>query len=220
MWYRRSFTLPEELRGRRILLHFGAVDFSCAVYVNGQQAGTHRGGYTPFQFDITPLLRDGENDLCLRVEDAPDCTQPRGKQYWDRGLMGCWYTPVTGIWQTVYLEAAGETALRQIHITPDIDHCRFTAEIILDGRPAENAELELDVFFQGKLCRTVRSTVADRTARITVDLIVRGDLDPVHLWSPGSPNLYDLRVRLLENGRETDAVSTYFGMRKVEVKDG
>ena len=220
VWYRRSFTLPEELRGRRILLHFGAVDFSCAVYVNGQQAGTHRGGYTPFQFDITPLLRDGENDLCLRVEDAPDCTQPRGKQYWDRGLMGCWYTPVTGIWQTVYLEAAGETALRQIHVTPDIDHCRFTAEIILDGRPAENSELELDVFFQGKLCRTVRSTVADRTARITVDLIVRGDLDPVHLWSPGSPNLYDLRVRLLENGRETDAVSTYFGMRKVEVKDG
>lgn len=220
VWYRRSFTLPEELRGRRILLHFGAVDFSCAVYVNGQQAGTHRGGYTPFQFDITPLLRDGENDLCLRVEDAPDCTQPRGKQYWDRGLMGCWYTPVTGIWQTVYLEAAGETALRQIHVTPDIDHCRFTAEIILDDRPAENAELELDVSFQGKPCRTVRSTIADRTARITVDLIVRGDLDPVHLWSPGSPNLYDLRVRLLENGRETDAVSTYFGMRKVEVKDG
>lgn len=220
VWYRRSFTLPEELRGRRILLHFGAVDFACAVYVNGQQAGTHRGGYTPFHFDITPLLQDGENDLCLRVEDAPDCTQPRGKQYWDRGLMGCWYTPVTGIWQTVYLEAAGKTAVRQIHVTPDIDHCRFTAEIILDDRPAENAELELDVSFQGKPCRTVRSTIADRTARVTVDLIVRGDLDPVHLWNPGSPNLYDLRVRLLENGRETDAVSTYFGMRKVEVKDG
>ena len=108
LWYRRGFTVPPEMAGRRILLCFGAVDYRCRVYVNGALAGAHEGGYAPFALDITLLLRDGENDLCLRVEDAPDCAQPRGKQYWDRGLMGCWYTPVSGIWQTVYLEAVGD----------------------------------------------------------------------------------------------------------------
>ena len=129
IWYRRAFTVPKEMAGKRVLLRFGAVDFECAVYVNGRQAGTHRGGYTPFAFDITALLKDGENDLCLRVVDEPDCTQPRGKQYWAEGLMGCWYTPVSGIWQTVYLEAVGEIGIKYIHVTPDIDNHMFTAEI-------------------------------------------------------------------------------------------
>ena len=101
IWYRRSFTVPGEMQRKRVLLRFGAVDYECSVYINGQMAGTHKGGYTPFALDITPLLTDGENDLCLRVEDQPDCTQPRGKQYWNRGLMGCWYTPVSGIWQAM-----------------------------------------------------------------------------------------------------------------------
>ena len=93
IWYRRAFSIPQEMQGRRILLRFGAVDYACDVYVNGKKAGSHVGGYTPFALDATALLVDGENDLCLRVVDRPDCTQPRGKQYWDRGLMGCWYTP-------------------------------------------------------------------------------------------------------------------------------
>ena len=220
VWYRRSFEVPADMQGRRILLRFGAVDFACQVYVNGQMAGEHRGGYTPFQFDITPLLCDGENDLCVRVEDAPDCTQPRGKQYWDRGLMGCWYTPVTGIWQTVYLEAVGPVGIRHIFVTPDIDHACFTAEIALDQYPGEGAELELAVSFKGKPWRTVRSSIGDRTSRVSVDMIVRGELDSLPLWGPGHPNLYDLRVRLLRDGQELDRVDTYFGMRKVEVRNG
>ena len=128
LWYRRTFSVPEEMSGRRILLRFGAVDYACSVYVNGLMVGAHEGGYAPFYLDITHALIEGENDLCLRVVDEPDFTQPRGKQYWDRGLMGCWYTPVSGIWQTVYLEAVGEYHLTQIHITPDIDRHMFTAE--------------------------------------------------------------------------------------------
>ncbi len=220
VWYRRSFEVPADMQGRRILLRFGAVDFACQVYVNGQMAGEHRGGYAPFLFDITSLLCDGENDLCVRVEDAPDCTQPRGKQYWDRGLMGCWYTPVTGIWQTVYLEATGPVGIRHIFVTPDIDHASFTAEVALDQHPGEGAELELTVSFKGKHWRTVRTSIGDRTSRVAVDMIVRGELDSLHLWGPGQPNLYDLRVRLLRDGQELDRVDTYFGMRKVEVKDG
>lgn len=220
IWYRRTFTVPQEMAGKRVLLRFGAVDFECAVYVNGQQAGTHRGGYTPFAFDITALLREGENDLCLRVTDEPDCTQPRGKQYWAEGLMGCWYTPVSGIWQTVYLEAVGETGIKYIHVTPDIDRHMFTAEIALDKRPACPLDLELTVSFEGRLMRRVTVTCMDRITRVPVDLIVKSDLDPVYIWQPGTPYLYDLRVRVLKEGAAVDTVDTYFGMRKVEVKEG
>lgn len=220
IWYRRSFTVPQEMAGKRVLLRFGAVDFECAVYVNGRQAGTHRGGYTPFAFDITALLKDGENDLCLRVVDEPDCTQPRGKQYWAEGLMGCWYTPVSGIWQTVYLEAVGEIDIKYIHVTPDIDNHMFTAEIALDKRPVCPLDLELTVSFGGKLKRRVTVNCEDRITRVPVDLIVKADLDPVYIWQPGSPYLYDLRVRVLKEGAAVDTVDTYFGMRKVEVKEG
>ncbi len=220
LWYRRAFTVPQEMHGRRVLLRFGAVDFEATVYVNGRQVGAHKGGYTPFAFDITDALRDGENDLCVRVKDDPDCTQPRGKQYWREGLMGCWYTPVSGIWQTVYLEAVGEYALRQIHVTPDIDRHMMTAEIALDRMPAGELELELTVSFEGSVCRVVRLNTADRITRVPVDMIVRGDLDPIHLWAPNSPALYDLKVRVLKDGHAVDSVDTYFGMRKIEVRDG
>ena len=121
IWYQRRFTVPEQMQGRRILLRFGAVDHSCTVYVNGHAVGGHQGGYTPFAMDITDFLADGENDLRVRAVDMPDCTQLRGKQYWQRGLTGCWYTPVSGIWQTVYLEAVSALRVEYIHITPDID---------------------------------------------------------------------------------------------------
>ena len=220
LWYRRGFELPAEMAGRRVLLRFGAVDYRCQVYVNGQMVGAHAGGYTPFGFDITHALTEGENDLCLRVVDEPDFTQPRGKQYWDRGLMGCWYTPVSGIWQTVYLEAVDEYRLTQIHITPDIDRHMCTAEIALDRMPAEGMALRLDVSFEGRPMRRVTATVSNRVSSVPVDLNVRGALDTVRLWSPEHPALYDVEVTLTRDGAVLDHVKTYFGMRKVEVRDG
>lgn len=220
IWYRRNFVVPQEMRGKRVLLRFGAVDFECVVYVNGKRVGGHRGGYTPFAIDITKALVEGENDLCVRVRDDPDCTQPRGKQYWNRGLMGCWYTPVSGIWQTVYLEATGEYGIKYIHVTPDIDNHMFTAEIALDRLPAEALDLELTVSFDNQLKRKVSVNCADRITRVPVDLIVKADLDPVYIWQPGNPHLYDLKVRLLKDGETVDVVNTYFGMRKVEVREG
>ncbi|MBQ4265959.1 MAG: glycoside hydrolase family 2 [Clostridia bacterium] len=220
IWYRRSFTVPAEMAGKRVLLRFGAVDFACTVYVNGRQMGQHKGGYTPFAMDITTALVEGENDLCVRVQDDPDCTQPRGKQYWAEGLMGCWYTPVSGIWQTVYLEAVGEYGVKYVHVTPDIDNHMFTAEIALDKRPACPLDLELTVTFEGKLKRKVRVNCEDRITRVPVDLIVKADLDPIYIWQPGTPFLYDLKVRVLKDDVAVDSVDTYFGMRKVEVKEG
>lgn len=220
LWYRRGFTLPGGMAGKRVLLRFGAVDYRCRVYVNGEMVGDHEGGYTPFCFDITHALTDGENDLCLRVEDAPDVTQPRGKQYWAKGLMGCWYTPVSGIWQTVYLEAVGEICLQRIHIAPDFDRHMFTAELALDAIPRDPLIVELKVSLEGRLWRRVLTTVSDRRASIPVDMIVHGQLDPVPFWSPEHPNLYDVEVTLLRQGVAVDRVLTYFGMRKVEVRQG
>lgn len=219
LWYRRSLALPEEMRGRRVLLRFGAVDFEAGVYVNGQLAGTHSGGYTPFALDITNLLQPGENDLCLRVRDDPDCTQPRGKQYWKRGLMGCWYTPTSGIWQTVYLEAVGGYALTRVHVTPDIDRRVCCVELALDRYPTEELEYELSASFEGKSVRTVRVRSDARVTRVPIDLTGEGFDGPI-LWSPKHPALYDLEVRVLRGGEEVDAVRTYFGMRKVELRQG
>ena len=220
LWYRRTFAVPEEMRGQHLLLHFGAVDFACQVYVNGIMTGMHKGGYTPFEIDITPALKEGENDLTLRVEDYPDTTQPRGKQYWNRGLMGCWYTPVSGIWQSVYLEAAGPCRITGIHVTPDIDRHMCTAEITLNRQISAPMTLRLCLSFGGEVRRTVTTTVTDRITRVPVDLILSGNLDPVHLWSPEHPDLYDLSCELLNQDQVLDHVSTYFGMRKVEVRDG
>ena len=220
LWYRRSFTVPAEMQGQRILLRFGAVDFKATVFVNGQQVGSHVGGYTPFAMDITHALVEGENDLCVRVEDEPDCTQPRGKQYWDRGLMGCWYTPSSGIWQTVYLEAIGSNALTRVHVTPDYDRRLATVELALERMPKGEVDVELNVTFEGKPWRKIISSANDRSINIVVDMMPKGDLDPFYAWTPDTPNLYDLKVTVRENGEVLDTVSTYFGMRKVELKDG
>ena len=220
LWYRRGFTVPAEMAGKNILLRFGAVDFAAWVYVNGELAGTHRGGYTPFCLDITRLLKDGVNDLCLRVEDEPDCAQPRGKQYWARGLMGCWYTPVSGIWQTVYLEAVGDEALESVHITPDFDRHMCSVELDFANRPASPVEIELALSFEGKPVRSLRLETPSRRTCVPVDLIVQGELDPLHVWSPDHPSLYDVDVYVRRGGQLLDHVRTYFGLRKVEVRDG
>lgn len=218
LWYRRAFTLPPDMQAKPLRLCFGAVDYHAEVYVNGKLVGTHKGGYTPFSFDVSRAVVAGENDLCLRVEDYPDCTQPRGKQYWRTGLMGCWYTPVSGIWQTVYLENTGEVPLRFVHVTPDVDRrqCRVDLELPV----AEPLTCELSFTYNGEPWKRVTAEIATRTASIPVDMVRHGGLDAVPLWSPDQPSLFELSVRLLRGDREVDHVSTYFGMRKIELHDG
>lgn len=219
VWYRRSFRVPAEMAGQRVLLKFGAVDYACRVFINGQLAGTHRGGYAPFDLDITLLLQPGDNDLCLRVEDYPDVTQPRGKQYWQQGLMGCWYTPVTGIWQTVYLEAVGAAAFTRVHITPDVDRHMISTELAFDRMPAAGSKVEVTIRFEGTCVTTLTQSAAGRIMRIPVDMMVQADIG-MRLWEPDHPALYDMTVRLLQGEQVIDQVDTYFGMRKVEVRDG
>ena len=216
VWYRRGFEVPENMRGKRLLLRFGAVDFECAVYVNGLRVGGHRGGYTPFALDITDYVREGENDLCVRVRDAYDCTQPRGKQNWLEKWFGCWYTPVTGIWQTVYLEAAGSPYLLSAHITPDLDAGTASLRLTLNEAPKSPVRADINVSFEGKDYRTVSAVLTERSQRVVIDMVQGWNIGGFHTWTPEQPALYDVDI-CLDSG---DSVKTYFGMRSIEVKDG
>jgi beta-galactosidase/beta-glucuronidase len=216
VWYRKTFTVPPAFAGKRVLLHFGAVDYEAWVWVNGQWAAWHEGGHTPFSADITHLLKDGENVIVVKArDDSHDLTMPRGKQYWHERSASIWYTRTTGIWQTVWLEAVSEHYVRRVRFTPYIDTGEIHIRAAVDGGLAgRDVRLETAVTFKGNL-------VAEGTARILhPETSFRIGLKDVHLWSPANPNLYDVRFRLFVDGALADEASSYFGMRKVSVEDG
>jgi beta-galactosidase/beta-glucuronidase len=208
VWYRREFTVPQAWAGKRILLHFGAVDYRAWVWVNGSFAVYHEGGHTPFSADISAFLNpNGANTMVVRVEDfSTDKEQPRGKQYWEVESKAIFYTRTTGLWQTVWLEPVAETYLERVKITPNIDN----AEIHIEYFVAGDAQLETEIAFGGKtLQKQTHSTEAQTFS-----------LNSPQLWSPEQPNLYDLTVRVLRDGQAVDEVSGYFGMRKISIEDG
>ncbi|MCC6857097.1 MAG: glycoside hydrolase family 2 [Bryobacterales bacterium] len=213
IWYRRTFTVPESWKGKRVLLHFGAVDYRAAVWVNGRAAGEHEGGNTPFHFDITPLLQKGANILTVRAEDPPeDRYVPRGKQYWEPKSRGIFYTRTSGIWQPVWLEAAGQSYLRRVRITPSNDGAvRFEA---LVERSEPGTEFHVTVL-------DGQEPAASGTGRVRNGRSVAGAFvaEP-KLWSPGAPNLYGLRFELRKAAAVLDRVDSYFGFRSVGVSGG
>lgn len=206
LWYRRSFAPPSLVGGQRLLLHFGAVDWKCAVWVNGREVGQHTGGYDPFRFDITDALRPGANEIVVAVTDPTDTgAQPRGKQVLEpHGIM---YTAVSGIWQTVWLEPVPSRRIESLKIIPDID--RDTVSVRADAPSAAGARLRVRVTRDG-----VPIGEAEGVAGEAIGVAVP---DPV-LWSPDRPELYDLQVELIADDQTVDTVSSYFGMRKIEVR--
>lgn len=220
IWYQRSFTVPEDMNNRR-LLHFGAVDYIADVWLDDQYLGNHEGGYTPFTFDITDLTSPGETyTLTVRAEDRLDYDQPRGKQSARPECWGCWYTPVSGIWQSVWLEGVGEYYPTDIRLTPCVEQGAIKAEITLNELP-KNGHLRLTATFRGE-------TVAEQTVRIGRERYVATQmylghdetLEGFHLWEPENPSLYDLSIETVVDGERCDRVDTYFGMRKIEIIGG
>jgi hypothetical protein len=209
LWYRRTFAVPtdKDWKDKRVLLHFGAVDWEATVWLNGKKLGDHRGGYDGFTFDVTDALKkDGDQELIVGVYDPTDAgTQPRGKQV--NKPEGIYYTPTTGIWQTVWLEPVPKASIESLTIVPDVDAGKVRVTVHgLGTTAAHKATITI---------RTGKESSIEFAAPLEkpVDLVV----DPVKLWSPEQPFLYDLDVALTQKGESVDRVNSYFGMRKVEV---
>ncbi|MFC1739450.1 PA14 domain-containing protein [Planctomycetota bacterium] len=208
LWYRRSFDMPENWSGKQILLHFGAVDWETTVWVNGKKIGTHKGGYDPFSFDINDALNNsGPEEIVLSVWDPiNEGTQPHGKQVKEPG--GIWYTSVTGIWQTVWLEPVNDTYIESLRIVPDVDSKLVRIRTECSG-VCENLVVETEVK-AGNITEFKGKVRAGDTLAIYIE-------NP-KLWSPDSPFLYDLKVTLTDDqGKKVDEVGSYFGMRKISL---
>lgn len=206
LWYRNSFSIPAAMKGKKILLHFGAVDWQTDVFINGKKAAMHQGGFDPFSVDITPYLSKGMQELVVKVWDPTDeGPQPRGKQV--RNPEGIWYTPVTGIWQTVWLEAVPQTYITKTWQTPDIDQNMLRVKTdVEDVRAGDKLMISA---WDGKL------KIAESTVNTTDEAVL--NIPSPKLWSPASPFLYDLKIMLVRNGKTVDAVQSYFAMRKISL---
>ncbi len=204
LWYKRFFDVPKAWAKKRVLLHFGAVDWECTVWVNGSEVGRHKGGYDSFSFDITDALKpSGLNILTVAVWDPSDAgLQPRGKQVNKPEVI--WYTPTTGIWQTVWLEPVETAHIRSIHIVPDID--QGVARIRADVSMPDGAELT--VSRPGAGGAAVSGPAKDEILLSIPD---------AKLWSPEDPHLYDITLTLTLGGKEADRVASYVGMRKISL---
>ena len=204
LWYRTSFAVPKKWDKRqRVMLNFGAVDWSAEVWVNGTRVGSHTGGYTAFSFDVTDaLVRKGDNELVVRVLDATDVGyQPCGKQR--SKARGIWYTPVSGIWQTVWLEPVPQTRIKRVYCHPDIKAGTVAVETLSD-QLAGTTEVRL-IDNKGKVMARAEASL----------LPVLTLPQPVKLWTPDDPNLYDIEVLLKDaKGKVVDRVRSYFAMRE------
>ena len=207
LWYKRALKIPSNMSKGRLLLHFGAVDWKCEVFINGTSAGVHEGGYDPFYFDVTNLIRGrGDQEILVSVTDPSDeGPQPRGKQV--KEPKSIWYTPVTGIWQTVWLEAVPSTFITSIKNTPDLDkkQLRVVAEVA-------NAQ-------QGDVIKATAMRANQKIAEANFsENVATITLNDVQEWLPDSPALYDLVVTVTRRGKKVDEVKSYFAMRKISMQ--
>ena len=215
LWYERTFTLPKKWSGKKVLLHFGAVDWQAEVFVNGTLVGEHKGGYDPFYFDVTPYLKkSGKQTLKVKVMDATDNSlQPRGKQC--NLTRSIWYTPVSGIWQTVWLEPVAASHINNYYVVSDIDNGTMTFDVdasVSEGDVVKVAVLEGG---QGYSAENPSTTLLAETVVENGKAVVK--LDKVQTWSPDSPYLYGVKVSVERNGKVLDAVDGYTAMRKISI---
>lgn len=207
LWYRRTFTIPSDWKSKNVILHFGAVDWKAEVYLNNIKIGTHTGGYTPFCFDVTPFLTSGNQKLVVKVWDpTSDSSIPRGKQVTNPN--GIWYTPVSGIWQTVWLEPVNNKHIVGITPIANIDNNNLKVKVCTKNTESSDI-VEVKLKDNNKVIASAKGVVGQ-----TLDIAIPN----AKLWSPESPFLYDLDVTLIERGKSVDKVSSYAAMRKVSKK--
>ena len=215
LWYEKTFTLPKKWKGMNVLLHFGAVDWQADVYVNGVLVGGHKGGFDPFSFDITPYLKkSGKQTLKIKVQDATDNSlQPRGKQcFINRSI---WYTPVSGIWQTVWLEPVAPAHIDSYYVVSDIDKGEMAFEVdaqTQEGDVVKVAVLDGGVGYSAE--KPSQAVIADAVVENGKAVVKIAD---VKTWSPDSPYLYGIKVSIERKGKTVDSVDGYTAMRKISI---
>lgn len=234
VWYKRKFTVPSQWENR-IILHFGAVDYRARVFVNGQMVKEHTGGHVPFSVDITDNLineSDAEQDLTVFVSDPSyDEGIPRGKQTWEDGSHGIWYTRTTGIWQSVWIEEVSSLHLDSVKMTPDIDKGMIRLELNLAGTSKTNYRerdiyYAIEISFKDEMVAKDLVYVHDNlTAIREIDVFGQKSFNGLphgsnRCWSPWNPNLFDIKIELFVDHEKVDTVTSYFGMRKVHLDNG
>ena len=215
LWYERSFSIPKDWEGKNVLLHFGAVDWQAEVYVNDQQVGEHKGGYDPFSFDITPYLKkSGKQTVKVKVQDASDNGfQPRGKQCIIN--TGIWYTPVSGIWQTVWLEPVAPAHIENYYVVSDVDKSTMTIEV--DANTSEGDVVKVAVLEGGQ-----GYSAENPSSKVIAEARVQNGkaeikIDNMKTWSPDCPYLYGVRLTVTRDGKVVDTVEGYTAMRKISI---
>ncbi len=202
VWYRRSFSLSAEQLNGKVFINFGAVDYEAIVYINGKKAGYHKGGYTSFKFDITDLVKEGENEVIVNaVDDTRNPMIACGKQSGELKSHGCHYTRTTGIWQTVWLEFTPEKYIKSFKIFPDYENGTVAISAVLAGK----GEFTVKASYEGRMA-------ACESKSASSNAFVNLELSEIHLWEVGNGRLYDLELCF-----EGDRVSSYFGLRNVEM---
>jgi beta-galactosidase/beta-glucuronidase len=224
VWYRRSFSVPTSFDGKRLLLHFGAVDYRARVWVNGSAAVSHEGGHTPFFADITDMAEAGETiTIVVRAEDPPgDLEMPRGKQDWREHPHDIWYHRTTGIWQPVWLEAAGSPFVADLRWTPDLTHSSLELDLTLSPHNQPVVDVSVTLSLHGEVLVDdvirVRGTQVRRAFALD-----RGGVATEQerfVWSPGHPNLIEAEIAVSVDGVRTDLMRSYVGLRSVGTSGG
>jgi beta-galactosidase/beta-glucuronidase len=232
VWYHRTILVEKNRRaGKRVMLHFEGSDYRTELWVNGNFAGVHDGAYARFSFDITRLLRDGQNEIAVRVEDsvenALDLSRPRGKQRWKHENFGCWYIQTTGIWKTVWLEYVPLEHIASLKMTPLLAEGKLVVEADIARHvsgPEDSVPLYIEavVEFKGRRVALMRILVNKSRVEFAID-VVNTTINEwgIFTWAPEHPHLYDINFRLLREGSPVDTtldtVLSYFGMRDIRI---
>ena len=212
--YKKAFTLPDFFKGKRVFLHFGASDYFTRVYINGIFAGEHKGGYTPFTFDVTELVLEGENYISvIALDDTRSSKQPTGKQTKTGKSYGCYYTTTTGIWQTVWLEARDDAHTVRYNAIPHIKEQSVTLELDFSSG-AVGLCADLTATYSGKEMGRASFEIRSEKESITLPL------SELHLWEVGCGRLYDLKICIKDGTVTKDTLTGYFGLREVKLEDG
>jgi beta-galactosidase/beta-glucuronidase len=212
VWYHRTFTLPKTWKDKRIFLHFGAVDYDCRAWINGKSVGRHHGGSVSFSFEITETLKKGENDLVVYTfDDVRSEVQPSGKQSSRPQSYGVFYTRVTGIWQTVWLEARPQQFLESVRIVPDLDGKRFVVTPTVTG-------YKRGLQFRATLLTPNGKKVTSETIPAKSGNSATLKIKKPRAWSPDDPYLYNLKLELVDGSKVADSVSSYAGLRKFHIE--